>query len=93
MLYGADRHSMRPLEWDAERAAAMIATIAADTKPYTATRSDRSTTTPTAELPAYPLYYGACGVVGALSAGRRAARLTILLGVPGRTARAIVHGS
>ena len=71
MMYSADRHeACDTLEWDAERAAATIATIVADTEahfspdafwPIHPRDADDGGT-----VPAYPLYYGACGVIWAL---------------------------
>jgi hypothetical protein len=71
VLYDSDRHEPCDANgWDEARARAMIATIVADTEarfsadtfwPIHARDADDGGT-----VPAYPLYYGACGVIWAL---------------------------
>ena len=83
MLYDARRHEQcDAIAWDEARARAMIAAIVADTEarfspdtfwPMHPLDADDGSTTP-----AYPLYYGACGVIWALRylQGVGATRLT-----------------
>ena len=71
MLHNPERHEpCESLAWDPDRAAAMIATIVADTEarfsadtfwPIHPRDADDGST-----APAYPLYHGACGVIWAL---------------------------
>ena len=83
MLYDANRHEQcDATAWDETRARTMIATIVVDTEarfspdsfwPIHARDADDGGT-----VPAYPLYYGACGVIWALQylEGIGATRLT-----------------
>ncbi len=71
MLYDPDRHERcDTVPWDEDRARAMIATIVADTEARFSTDTYWPIHPRDADdggtAPAYPLYYGACGVIWAL---------------------------